>query len=43
MAPLTGVTEEIAKGKYITGLKEDVKAEVRLLGPRSLDNVMKLF
>lgn len=42
MAPLAGVPEEIAKGQYITGLKEDVKAEVRLLGPRSLDHAMEL-
>lgn len=40
MAPLTGVLEEIAKGQYITGLNEDIRAEVRLLGPRSLDHAM---
>lgn len=42
MAPLGGIPEEIAKGQYLTGLKEDVKAEVRLLGPRSLDHAMDL-
>ncbi|XP_074349249.1 uncharacterized protein LOC141688990 [Apium graveolens] len=42
MAPLVGVPEEIAKGQFITGLKEDIKAEVRLLGPRSLDHAMDL-
>lgn len=42
MAPLTGVPEEIAKGKYINGLKDEVRAEVRLLGTRSLDHAMDL-
>lgn len=42
MAPLMGVPEEIAKGQYINGLKEDIKAELRLLGPRSLDHAMDL-
>ncbi|KAL8118331.1 hypothetical protein AgCh_016023 [Apium graveolens] len=42
MVPLVGVPEEIAKGQFITGLKEDIKAEVRLLGPRSLDHAMDL-
>lgn len=42
MAPLVGVPEEITKGQYINGLKHDVRAEVRLLGPRSLDHAMDL-
>lgn len=42
MAPLTGVPEEIATGQFINGLREDVKVEVRLLGPRSLDHAMDL-
>lgn len=42
MAPLLGVPEEIAKGQYITGLREEIRAEVRLLGPRSLDHAMDL-
>ncbi|XP_074328452.1 uncharacterized protein LOC141666362 [Apium graveolens] len=42
MAPLGSIPEEIAKGQYLAGLKDDVKAEVRLLGPRSLDHAMDL-
>lgn len=42
MAPLVGVPEEIAKGQYINGLKAEIKAELRLLGPRSLDQAMDL-
>lgn len=37
LAPLTGVSEEIAKG-----LREDIRAEVRLLGPQTLDHAMDL-
>lgn len=43
MAPLVGVPEEIAKDQFITGLKEDIRAEVGLLGPRSLDHAVDLF
>lgn len=42
MAPLVGVPEEIAKGQYINGLKDEIKAELRLLGPRNLDHAMDL-
>lgn len=42
MAPLQGVPEEIAKGQYINGLKDEIKSEVRLLGPISLDQAMDL-
>ncbi|KAL4572598.1 hypothetical protein LXL04_019378 [Taraxacum kok-saghyz] len=41
-APLTGVTEEVAMGQFITGLKSDIKVEIRVLGPRSLDQAMEL-
>lgn len=42
MAPLTDVPEEIAKGQFINGLKDDIRAEVRVMGPRSLDHAMDL-
>ena len=42
LAPLEGVPEEIAMGKFINGLKEEVRAEVRLLGPITLDQAMDL-
>ncbi|KAL8131469.1 hypothetical protein AgCh_007416 [Apium graveolens] len=42
MAPLIKISEKIKKGQYITGLMEDIRAEVRLLGPRSLDHAMDL-
>lgn len=42
LAPLDRVPEEIAKGQFLNGLKEEVKVEVRLLGPRNLDHVMDL-
>ncbi|KAL6527965.1 hypothetical protein OROHE_014915 [Orobanche hederae] len=41
-APLTNVPEDIALGNFINGLKDDVKAEVRLLDPRNLDHAMDL-
>lgn len=42
MAPLTGVPQEISKGQFINGLRKDVRAEVRLFGPISLDHAMDL-
>lgn len=42
LAPLERVPEEIATGQFLNGLKEEVKVEVRLLGPKNLDNAMDL-
>lgn len=42
LASLSGIPKEIAKVQFILGLSEDIRAEVRLLGPRSLDMVMDL-
>lgn len=42
IAPLTGVSEEIARGQFIKGLKEEIRAEVRLFGPKSVDQAMEL-
>lgn len=42
LAPLERVPEEIAKGQFLNALKEEIKVEVRLLGPKSLDNTMDL-
>lgn len=42
MAPLTGVPEEIGLAQFINGLKADIKAEVRVLGPLNLDHAMEL-
>lgn len=42
LAPLERVPEEITKGQFLNGLKEEIKVEVRLLGPKNLDNAMDL-
>lgn len=42
MAPLANISEEIAKGQYVSGLKEEIRAEVRLLGPMTLEHAMDL-
>lgn len=41
-APLEGVSEEVAMGQFITGLKGEIKAEIRLLGPPNLETAMEL-
>lgn len=41
-APLPNVSEDIALGQFINGLKNDIRAEVRVFGPRSLDHAMAL-
>ncbi|KAL4567338.1 hypothetical protein LXL04_022921 [Taraxacum kok-saghyz] len=41
-APLNGITEEVAMGQFINGLKNEIRAEVRVMGPRSLDQAMEL-
>lgn len=40
MAPPMGVPEEIAKGHSINGHNEELRAEVRLHGPKSVDHAM---
>lgn len=42
LAPIEGVHEEIATGQYINGLKEDIRVEVRILDPITLDQAMEL-
>lgn len=42
LAPLDRMPKEISKGQFLNGLKEEVRVEVRLLGPRSLDHAMDL-
>ena len=42
MAPLTGVPEDIALAQFLNGLKPELKAEVRVLGPLTLDHAMEL-
>lgn len=40
-APLEHVSEEMLMGHFINGLKEDIKAEVRLLNPLCLEQAME--
>lgn len=40
-APLQRIPEEILLGQFINGLKEEVKVEVRLLNPLSLEQAME--
>lgn len=42
LAPLERIPEEISKGQFLNGLKEEIRVEVRLLGPKNLDNAMDL-
>lgn len=42
MAPLDGISEEVAKGQFINGLVGEVKAELRLHEPSTLDSAMDL-
>ena len=41
-APLENVPEALALGHFLNGLKSNIRAEVRLLGPRNLDDAMEL-
>ncbi|XP_031263269.1 uncharacterized protein LOC116121451 [Pistacia vera] len=41
-APLTEVGEEVLVGSFINGLKEEIKAELRLSKPNQLNEVMDL-
>lgn len=42
LAPIKGVPEEITTGQYINGLKEEIRAEVRILAPSTLELAMDL-
>lgn len=40
-APLKGLTEEILLGQFLTGLKEEIRVEVRILNPINLEQAME--
>lgn len=42
VSPLDGVPESIMMGQFVNGLKEDIKAEIRVLNPYTLDETMDL-
>lgn len=42
VAPLDRVSEEILLGHFVNGLKDEIKAEVRLLNPVNLEQAMEL-
>lgn len=42
IAPLENVPEPLAMGQFINGLKKDIRAEIRVMGPRSLDHAMEM-
>lgn len=42
LAPLEGVSDQLATGKFLTGLSKEIRAEVRLLNPKTLDQAMDL-
>ncbi|KAL8103703.1 hypothetical protein AgCh_028050 [Apium graveolens] len=42
LAPLENVSEELSLGQFLNGLREDIRAEVRLLGPVTVDHAMEL-
>lgn len=42
LAPLDNVSEELSLGQFLNGLREDIKAEVRLLCPLTVDHAMEL-
>lgn len=42
LAPLEGIPENIAQAQFISKLKDDIKNELRILGPKSLDHAMDL-
>lgn len=41
-APLDRLPEDIMMGPFLNGLKEDIRVEVRLLNPISLEQAMEL-
>lgn len=42
LVPLENVYGELSLGKFLNGLREDIKVEVRLLGPVIVDHAMEL-
>ena len=42
LAPLENVSEELSLGQFLNGLREDIRAEVRILGPLTVDHAMEL-
>ncbi|KAL8135171.1 hypothetical protein AgCh_010001 [Apium graveolens] len=42
LAPLENIPEDLALGHFLMGLREDIRAEVRLQGPMSVDQAMEL-
>lgn len=42
LAPLDNISEELALGQFLNGLKNEIRAEVRLLGPVSVDHAIEL-
>lgn len=42
LAPLKGIPEEVARGTFVNGLKGEIRAELRLLEPKSLEQSMDL-
>lgn len=42
IAPVENVPEPLALGQFLNGLKKEIRAEVRLLGPKSLEQAMEL-
>lgn len=42
VAPLDRLPEDIMLGQFLNGLKEDIRAEVRVLNPISLEKAMEL-
>ena len=42
IAPLENIPEPIALGQFLNGLKKEIRAEVRVLGPRFLEQAMEL-
>ncbi|CAH1421759.1 unnamed protein product [Lactuca virosa] len=42
LALLTNIPDDISMGQFINGLKDEIRSEVRLLGPLSVDHAMSL-
>lgn len=42
LAPLDNVSEDLSLGQFLNGLREDIRAEVRLLSPLTVDHAMEL-
>lgn len=42
LAPLKGVSDEVALGQFMSGVNPEIKTELRLHNPRSLDRAMEL-